>query len=767
MKIRMIVLAAVITFTAVSLLSSAETSRLWNDFLEAREKGTEPMLPDFSCAGYNCGETPIPDVAGPVFDVTKYGALPDDEISDRTGIQAAIRAAEKAGGGIVFFPPGVFRVHEAGDPNETITVRKGRIVFRGSGAGAGGTVLYMHAPLDPKNPQQMWTTPPCFSVTPAGVDESLLTDITGPSLRESRGITVASSAGIKPGDRIVLSMQSTAAVDEFLAPYRAEPSWKVLQEKGIMVQEKHEVASVNGRTVVLREPIHVNINPAYGWKVYRYGCVSNIGIEDIWFRGNWKDNFVHHRSALDDSGFSGFNLARAADSWVRRCRFTDFNQPVSVSGCKSVSVMQVLLDGTPGHSACTVSGSYGTWVGLVRDDASHWHAPGVTGQNAGAVFYRIEYNGDACMELHAAQPYDTLYDAVRGGIVYAREGGAVENLPNHLRRLVLWNFEQTGKPIDKFSYWRTDKGWAREVKPIIAGFHGVPTTFDESTLEVNESYGTPVAPESLWEAQFIKRMGALPAWLAAARTDWTTMLSLWQNVRPADIAAGRPASVEDAAGETAAAATPAVTDGLSASWPCNEKSGTVILDKAGDSRGALHDADREPGRTGNAVVFGGNNNSYLEIPSTPAINASHEFTAVFWMRCAGPTGGYQNLFGKTEGKSRNYFLYMGKANGQLTFSANWEDAPGDFTVDNFGVTVWDGAWHHVAVRFDGSARKLSLFVDGVMKKTLDTKGAVLAGNRGPLLFGQGLSGALDEIKFYQRTLSDDEIVRDWKAGDAK
>ena len=65
-----------------------------------------PFLPDFSYSGYHYFDKPVPDIQGDVFDVTAYGAVPNDGLSDQAAIVRAITAAEQNNGGIVFFPPG-------------------------------------------------------------------------------------------------------------------------------------------------------------------------------------------------------------------------------------------------------------------------------------------------------------------------------------------------------------------------------------------------------------------------------------------------------------------------------------------------------------------------------------------------------------------------------------------------------------------------------------------------------------------------------------
>lgn len=72
-------------------------STTWDQFLASKESGSVPILPDYSYAGYGLGEHSIPSARGPVFEVTAYGAVPDDGENDRSAIEETIRAAEAAG----------------------------------------------------------------------------------------------------------------------------------------------------------------------------------------------------------------------------------------------------------------------------------------------------------------------------------------------------------------------------------------------------------------------------------------------------------------------------------------------------------------------------------------------------------------------------------------------------------------------------------------------------------------------------------------------
>ena len=127
--------------------SAQLTPNIWKKFIGEPVPVGTPDLIDYSYAGYKNGEEAIPDTfVLPVFNVTNYGAVPNDEKSDTDGIKAAISAASSSGG-IVFFPPGLYDVLLDSEPAEQIVVSGDNVIVRGSGAeGAtnGGTTIKMH-----------------------------------------------------------------------------------------------------------------------------------------------------------------------------------------------------------------------------------------------------------------------------------------------------------------------------------------------------------------------------------------------------------------------------------------------------------------------------------------------------------------------------------------------------------------------------------------------------------------------------------------------
>lgn len=488
----------------------ANTSNLWKQYRSARQTGGEPVLADFSFAGYHHGEESIPSVNWKVFDVTRAGAVPNDGKSDKKAILLAIEAAEKHGSGIIFFPPGRFLLNEPTDPrNQLIRIRGSRIVLRGSGSGEGGTELFMNLHLDPTDPKKLYSCP--FMIEFKGEGETKVKSaVIVDARRETHELEVEDASRFKVGDWVLLSLKdnSPQTVAAAIAPYKPDPMWTKIIEQGVMIDEFHLVHKMDGNKLVFKEPIHADVKFSRGWKVIKYEPLEEVGVEDIAFRGNWHGDFVHHRSFQDDSGWSGVALSKTVNGWIRNCRFTDWSRAIAIKACATTTVQNCLLDGNAGHNAISLHNSSHVLVKNVEDTSGHWHASGVAGKCSGNVFLNCKYSEDTCFESHASQPRWTLFDNISGGWKYGRWGGAQKSQPNHLRGLVFWNYNNTGEgEPGEYHFIRPDSVYGRIIMPYVIGFHGNPQAFDGSEIEMLESNGSRVWPDSLYEAQFDLRMG--------------------------------------------------------------------------------------------------------------------------------------------------------------------------------------------------------------------------------------------------------------------
>lgn len=498
------------------------TSALWLEFLQYRQAGTESRLADFSYAGYSFGEKNIPDADYPVFDVTQYGAVPDDGKSDREAFQAAIAAAQANGKGIIYFPAGRFDLRLQDAPNKSIVISGDNLILRGAGSGEKGTELYMEYPNEPETAGALWSCPPLISMRYSfdkdkelALDDNYsdrkLADITADAARGSFTVEVNSTSGLYIGKRVFLNLKNNdpALIADELHPYEVMSEWTDLLNNGVQVTEYNEIARIEGNRITFKAPILHKVEAKWGWTLHEHSSQIGMGVEDIAFVGNFQDEFVHHQDATHDSGFKMLTLLRQVNSWVRRCRFTDVSEALSVQKSANVSVFACSITGNQGHSAIRSEASTRVFIGAIQDQPAQYHSAGVSKTSIGTVLWRNKTASNSCFESHSYQPRVTLLDACQGAFIPNHAGGDQASAPNHLGELVLWNYKNT-KGSGKFDLWCRNN---RFLLPIIAGFHGKRITFLQKQFTINEKQGTTVYPESLYEAQLIERLGYLPEWL--------------------------------------------------------------------------------------------------------------------------------------------------------------------------------------------------------------------------------------------------------------
>lgn len=497
-----------------------EGCELWKEFVTAQKNGTESTLLDFSYAGYDFGEHGVPNVNYPVYSVLDYGAIPNDGLSDRDAFIAAIRAAVEAGGkAVIYFPKGRYDLRPENAPNEAIVIDADNIVLRGDGAGEGGTELFMeycNQPLD----ETLWNTPELITFTykaSKSDDKLLLTNITGNATRGSHSLEVASSGGLHIGQRVLLKLSANnnpELVAGEVAPYEVNAEWTELPNQGVLVTEYHQILRIEGNTVTFKEPIMHKVDARWGWTLHEHEHRVGCGVEDIAFVGNFNETFEHHKNALHDSGYRMLTFHRQVNGWIRRCRFTNVSEGASIMLSANISVYDCTLTGHQGHSALRAQASSHIFLGKINDQPAQYHSVGVSKTAIGNVLWRNSTAANSCFESHSSQPRATLIDACQGGFLPNHAGGDAALGPNHLADLVLWNYREVGSGSGEFNLWVRNN---RFLMPVIAGFQG-NTTFRPEQVIADDSHGTAVEPESLYEAQLIKRLGTLPQWLQELKT---------------------------------------------------------------------------------------------------------------------------------------------------------------------------------------------------------------------------------------------------------
>ena len=547
-----------LTFSLNPKTFDSENCQPYKDWLT---KSAENVLLDFSYAGYNHGESaPLEaDALGyKVFNVADYGAIANDGKSDRAAFLACVEDATKQkfeempntlrlpsvnkADVIIYFPEGEYILHTAEDDvngaSRTIQIRANNFVLRG--AGRDKTTLIMQDPNLPTDETVLYSSPLMIDFKHDSGLGNTNANVTENAAKGAFSVKVGDTSGLSAEQWVCLTVENNNAdyvalelKDGNVAANELGPDHDIIKN-GVKVYEYHQIKKIEDKTVTFYEPIHhavdINYTPekGYNWCIKTFPHYENVGIEDLTFKGNSKNDFKHHGSWEDDGAYKPLGMTRLVNSWLRRVRFTSVSEACSVTNSANVSIYDVIIDGMRGHSSirsqvstrvfigATIDRSSGPKVdgGAYMEGAGQYHAVGVSKPSMGTVLWRNVWGDDSCFESHATQPRATLIDCCRGGWMQSRQGGDENQVPNHLADLTVWNFQATTTSnAGNWSWWDHASKWWKFLPPTIVGFHGSPVAFDQSQTKLDYSNGIPVAPESLFEAQLEERLGAVPAWL--------------------------------------------------------------------------------------------------------------------------------------------------------------------------------------------------------------------------------------------------------------
>lgn len=212
--------------------------------------------------------------------------------------------------------------------------------------------------------------------------------------------------------------------------------------------------------------------------------------------------------------------------------------------------------------------------------------------------------------------------------------------------------------------------------------------------------------------------------------------------------------------------------GLISYWPMDEVtnnscSGGVndACDKKGSSDGSAVGTQIVAGKFAKARSLNGTSD-YINLP--PRTNHFGSFTYEAWINPSGTvkSDGVILCEGDSSGGCYQKF-FLSASNGKLTASI---DAVGTNHYSN--KSIQPNVWTHVAMTYDGVARKLTLYVNGQPQTDIGTLTPKISGSsirigaRTTSAPGLFFAGLIDEVRIYSVALSADTIFEHFRAPNA-
>lgn len=204
------------------------------------------------------------------------------------------------------------------------------------------------------------------------------------------------------------------------------------------------------------------------------------------------------------------------------------------------------------------------------------------------------------------------------------------------------------------------------------------------------------------------------------------------------------------------------TKGLVAAYNFEELKRWIITDASGlGNHGWIKNGVRNPsGRFGNALELDGIDD-WVTVPHSTSLDLSNSFTMELWVKPF--SNGTQCVIFKEYSEGSVYSLYAEDAGGLPMSTLN--DGQADRVISGSSALPVN-QWSHLTATYDGAVQKL--YVDGVLVSKRAQTGLIrssagvlrIGGNK---LWGDYFHGLIDEVRIYNRALTQTEIAGDMTA----
>lgn len=403
----------------------ANSAIAWQHF----KTGENNVLPDYSYAGYNHGESAPQGAFSLGYQVINVKErMTAKNMTAREALISILqeKGMTKVNGTnklnanakiVIYFPAGDYVLHNDDDntrdeskqkdavDSKNNNVSSGVEIYGGNfvikGDGPDKTRLIMETPNLPTSISNLSSSPILLAIKhtngPNNAGNSpKLASVTENAKRGDFTVKVSGTTGISSGQWVQLRLRSgdRELVKKEIGPIALNENWAIAKAPisinqssddlyGVKITEFHQVKSAANGKITFYEPIMHDIDIKYndteGWEIRTYKYLENVGIEDLSFVGNALDGYAHHGEGHAEQAKVGWQydgaykpllLQRVVNSWVRNVHFESVSEALTFAESANSSAYDIRISGKRGHSAVRSQGSSRVFIGKVRDESA-------------------------------------------------------------------------------------------------------------------------------------------------------------------------------------------------------------------------------------------------------------------------------------------------------------------------------------------------------------------------------------------------------------
>lgn len=403
----------------------ANSAIAWQHF----KTGENNVLPDYSYAGYNHGESAPQGAFSLGYQVINVKErMTAKNMTAREALISILqeKGMTKVNGTnklnanakiVIYFPAGDYVLHNDDDntrdeskqkdavDSKNNNVSSGIEIYGGNfvikGEGPDKTRLIMETPNLPTSISNLSSSPILLAIKhtngPNNAGNSpKLASVTENAKRGDFTVKVSGTTGISSGQWVQLRLRSgdRELVKKEIGPIALNENWAIAKAPisinqssddlyGVKITEFHQVKSAANGKITFYEPIMHDIDIKYndteGWEIRTYKYLENVGIEDLSFVGNALDGYAHHGEGHAEQAKVGWQydgaykpllLQRVVNSWVRNVHFESVSEALTFAESANSSAYDIRISGKRGHSAVRSQGSSRVFIGKVRDESA-------------------------------------------------------------------------------------------------------------------------------------------------------------------------------------------------------------------------------------------------------------------------------------------------------------------------------------------------------------------------------------------------------------